>query len=190
MMEQSTLGTWIDGYLPSQRELEDLAHTYPQVQVPDRTPEVRGTTSWHRNGQLDLAGSIGAAIRDDFDRNRLPTGVQPVPCCMWLLQIDREPVDPRMTPAYEEYLADPHRGDYYHLVSIRDDCPVGEECLAKLLQDMHFRDRIREQYQDWERFRGNTQELLSHYVDIMAAPFLEVQRLLATGSSLVASAGP
>ena len=180
-------GTWIDGYLPGIDRMQELAGRYKHVPgtVPDYTLD--DAKLWT---QEQLFGSMAATFRGYFDRDKLPSGTRPAPCSMWLAQFSREPHDPRIKPLYEEWLADPRRDDYFHLISIHDECPVAEECLRNTLGKLEFESRSGDTYENNERFQDAVYELLTWYVDVMAAPWLEVHRQIAISSQKLATAGP
>jgi len=193
--ELSVDGTWIDGYLPTAEALRQMAESYRHMDDALLSPGEHGfhlAYERSKSGKLlpgDLAAGLAAAFRSKFDHDSLPPRDRPVPCCMWLFQSDRESHDPRMKPLYEEYLADPGRDDYYHLVSIRRECSADDECLQRVLDNLRFEQKSEDGYKNRERFLDSVRELLAHYVDIMAAPWLEIERLLQISTSSLARGG-
>lgn len=95
-----------------------------------------------------------------------------------------------MQTLFTEYSADPRKDDYYHLITIHDKCPVAEGCLQKVIKDLHFEPKLETTYIDHEHFVDVVHEVLTRYVGIMAAPWLEVERQLDAVSDSVISAGP
>lgn len=185
---ESMRGTWIDGYLPDIGEMRRLARLYRGLDTDERgLPGDYGfsqaTEGWSSE---DFFGSIASAVRDKFEHEKLSPDVRPTPCLMWLVHIDRPPSDPKMRPIYEEFLADPRRDDYYHLITIHKECPVEEGCLQQVMQDLHFSQKTETGYGDRERFTAAVRETLDRYVGIMASTWLEVERLLEAVSDKVA----
>lgn len=190
LTQLSCHGTWIDGYLPGIKEMKRLARLYRDLDVGEQgLPQMYGfsqaTDGWL---QEDYFGSIASALRARYHHENLSPDVRTAPCCMWLIKIDKEPSHPRIKPIYEEYKVDPRKENYYHLISIHDECPVEEDCLQQVMQDLHFESKLESDYIDQERFMGAVRKVLQQYVGIMAAPWLDVETHLDAISEGVASA--
>jgi hypothetical protein len=190
--QQSIHGTWVDGYLPGLDKMKQLAQKYRHLDVDQRGLPLeygfnQASEKWN---QEDFFGSIGSALRTDFDYKNLSPDVRPAPCCMWLMKIDKQPSEEEFVPLYQEHKAEPRKKDYYHLVTIHDQCPVAESCFQQVIQKLHFEPKLDTAYADKERFIDAVHKCLSHYVDVVAAPWLEVERHLNTVSSYVTSVGP
>jgi hypothetical protein len=192
VQQQSVVGTWMDGYLPPRQELRQLAQSYRglkkgRYKLPVECVLEPAPGTWT---EADIAGSIAATVRANFDYENLSADERPTPCNLWILQIDREPCDPRMKPIYAEFLADPRRERYYHLITIHEECSVEEQCLQEVLDNLGFRSKLQGSYADLAGFQRGVRELVDYYVGLMTAPFLEVQRLLGIASNKLVTGGP
>jgi len=171
--EQSIQGTWIDGYLQNRAEMKRLAQRYRELDAPEYG--FSGASEiWTRE---DYFRSMAEALRFRFDHDRLPAGVRPVPCDMWLLQITKN-ADPRVKPIHAEYQADSRKEDYFHLITIHDECPIAEDCLQKVVSALKFEPKPIRTYVDPDQFQEAVREVLAEYVDLTAAPWNEVKRRL------------
>lgn len=184
--------TWTDGYLPSLQEMRSLAARYKKLDIDEMGTCPYGFSqagpSWTRE---DFFSSMAAAMRNRFDAEELPGDVQPAaPCCMWLARFGIRPNDPSMESLYRETVADPRGDDYYHLIHIRDECPVGDRCTQTVVCNLHFEIKPKDAYADYERFARAASEILEHYLDIVSAPWQEVERLLQANASTAVSGGP
>jgi hypothetical protein len=178
--QQSTHGTWIDGYLPSIEKMKQLAQKYHHLDI-----DQQGLPLEYGFGQVseiwkeeDIFGAIASAMRAAFDYKNLPPDVRPAPCCMWLMQTNREPANEKTLPLYQEYLAEPRKADYYHLITIHDECPIAEACLQQVVRNLGFRPKPETTYVDKESFVDAVSESLTHYVGMIATPWLEVEEQL------------
>lgn len=185
-------GTWIDGYIPKRQEIERLARLYRGLDIDEQgIPRNYGfsqaTDVWLAE---DFFGGIASAIRDKFHHENLPPNIQPAPCLMWLIQTNKEPYEHKMLPLYEEYQADPRKENYYHLVTVRQECPAGEGCLQQVIKDLHFESKTESTYVDLKRFTDAVHELLDYYVDIVAAPWQQIKKHLRTISENINPIGP
>jgi len=97
---------------------------------------------------------------------------------MWFARMDKEPRNPKMLPLYEEHLADRRKEDYYHLITIHDECPVADDCLQQIIDDLCFESKPEMAYVDREHFRDTVQNILTYYVGIVATPQEEVKKHL------------
>ena len=190
--ELSIQGTWIDGYLPSVEKMRQLAQKYRHLDtdkhgLPLEYGFSQASDVWL---QEDYFGAIAAAIRTKFDYENLSPDVRPTPCCMWLMQINKEPSDRTVLPLYHEYSADPRKEDYYHLITIHDECPVAEGCLQQVVRDLCFEPKPKTAYTDQIGFVGSVHEILTRHVRTLASPCLEVERQLDSISDNVVSGGP
>jgi hypothetical protein len=179
-------GAWVDGYLPDLKGMQKIARLYRNLDTGEYGFSQAGET-WSRE---DFFGSIASAIRAGADRDQLPSDVQPAPCCLWLTKIGKRPTDSRMMPLYEETLADPRGSDYYHIVTIHEACPAENACLDRVIKNLHFEPKPETAYANPDEFRAAAREMLTRYLNIMAAPWLEVERLLELEGGSVTSGGP
>jgi len=179
-------GTWVDGYLPDLTGMRKLARLYRNLDTGEYGFSQAGKT-WSRE---DFFGSIASAIRTRADRDLLPSDVQPAPCCLWLTKVGKRPTDSRVMPLYEEALADPRGTDYYHIVTIHEACPAENACLDRLIKDLRFEPKPDTAYANPDEFRAAARDMLTRYLNIVAAPWLEVERLLELESGNVTSGGP
>jgi len=178
--------TWVDGYLPDLKEMRKIARLHRNLDTGEYGFSQAGE-AWSRE---DFFGSMASAIRTRADREQLPQDVQPAPCCLWLTKIDRRPTDPMIVPLYEEALADPRRTDYCHIVTIHEACPAENACLDRLIRDLRFELKLENAYAKPDEFRTAARDVLTRYLNIMAAPWLEVERLLEADCGSVTSGGP
>ena len=186
------VGSWVDGHLPGRQEMKQLAQSYHDLkksryQLPADCILDAASGIWT---EADIAGAIAATVRANFDYENLSADERPVPCNLWMLQIDREPHDPRMKPLYTEFLADPRKESYYHLITIHEECPAEEQCFQEVLDKLGFQVKPHKAYADLAGFQNGVHELLDYYVGLTAAPFLEIQRLLRIASNKVVTGGP
>lgn len=185
-------GTWVDGYLPGLPGMKELAGKYRHLDIEDNgTPGPYGFSQagdkWTRE---DFFGAIGSALRARFDHAELPDDERPAPCFLWLARFDKPATDVIVQPLYEETLADPRREDYCALIAIREACSVEGGCLQNVLRRVCFEPKADAAYADLARFSQAAGALLNRYLDIVAAPWLEVERLLGSVASSITSAGP
>jgi len=178
LSQLSFSGTWIDGYIPNTEEMKRLAKLYGYLDIgEDRLPKAYGFSQapeeWTNN---DYFTSIATAIRSSFDREKFSPITQPMPCGMWLIKIDNEPSDSKIRPIYDEYKVGPNKKNYYHLVTIHNECPVHESCLQKVMQDLHFDQKSDTEYIDPQGFQRAVHKLLYRCLSIMAAPWTEIER--------------
>ena len=129
--DQSFRGTWLDGYLPGIEKMKDLALKYKHLDYDEHGLPIEYGFSQLPDAwkQEDYFSVISSAIRTKYDHVTLPSDVRPVPCLTWLFQIDKQPWDTKLQPIFEEYAADPRRQDYFHIVTVHEECPVKEGCL-------------------------------------------------------------
>jgi len=160
----------------------ELAHQY--LDFIDFGVDGAGQVVSYSDGQAgavwqvgDLFVSMAGEIRTKTDHDSLPPGGRVVPCCMWLVRFDGEPSAPKIRSLYEEAMADPRRADYYHLITVHEDCPVEEECLQRVLGSLRFELKPDDTYADLTRFRDTTRGMLACYHSIMAAPWHKVGRV-------------
>jgi len=175
--ELSFDGTWIDGYIPNLEEMRKLARLYRDLDAGRDYGFSEASDDWLPE---DFFRGIASAIREKFHHGNHPCDIEPTPCLMWLIKTNKKPSDPKTLPLYEEYLADPRKENYYHLVTVHYECPVGEHCLQQVIEDLHFESKPESAYHDPERFAGAVQEVLDYYVKIMAAPWEQIKKHLCS----------
>jgi len=190
-MELSFHGTWIDGYIPGIEKMKRLVQRYRDLDrdlrgLPREYGFSQTTKGWT---QEDYFGSIASAIRDKFDRDNLPPDIRPTPCFIWLAKVDKKLYDPKMMPLYEEYRADPRKERYYHLITVHEECLVAEDCFQQVINKLYFETKPEAAYVNRTHFMSTVYKALTRFVEITAAPWLEVERQLEDAGNKVISAG-
>jgi hypothetical protein len=157
-------GTWIDGYLPGIQEIKAMIES-------GRHPSPYGYGQFHKQATpQDYCAAWTEDIRLNFDRENLTDGITVWPCFTWFVKIDKQPEDARAMPLYEEYLTDPRKEDYCHVIAIHGECPLEEDCLQHLIQQLNFELRPDTSYADPARFKGSVRQILADYVSVIGAP--------------------
>jgi hypothetical protein len=180
VVELSTQGTWIDGYLPGMEKIKQLVQKYQELDRDEQgIPMEYGFTQVNSGwSQMDYFASIATALRDEFDRKNVPDKGRAGLCFTWTVKIDKEPADNEALPLYEEYLADPKKDDYCHIISIHGECPVEENCLQHLIRQLNFELRPDSSYANPEKFKDSARQILTGYVNVIAAPQQQVRNHL------------
>jgi hypothetical protein len=175
--ELSFEGTWIDGYIPKLKEMKKLAQLYRSLDASGDYGFSAASDAWLAE---DFFSGIASAIREKFHHETSFHAVEPIPCLMWLIKTNKKPSEPKMLPLYEEYETDVRKENYYHLITVHRQCPVEEECLQRVIKDLHFESKLETAYSDPKRFTVTAQTALDYYVNIMAAPWQQIKNHLYT----------
>ncbi len=172
-MEVSFQGTWNDGYVPEMERLKHLARKYRELDLtPEGVPMQYGFSCDNKWSRVDYFASMASALRNMFHRKNVPADIQNKMCFSWVLKIDKKPTDERVMPIYEEYVADPRRDGYCHIINIHEahlyrKC---DRCIAHTFKQLDFEPKLRESYRNFEGFQEAVEQLLTEYVDIMGVP--------------------
>jgi len=163
-------GTWIDGYLPGMekmkqpvRKRQDLDRNKRGIPLDYNSKQVN--SAWSQMGHFS---SVASAIREKFDRENILAKSRPPMCFAWTAKVDKQPRDAKVLPLYEEYLTDPRRDDYCHFITIHGYCPIEEDCLRHLMQQLHFQSKPDNSYLNLERFKDSVYNILTDYVNTVA----------------------
>lgn len=177
VVELSFQGTWIDGYLPGIEKIKQLAQKYRDLDrdeqgIPMEYGFTQVNSAW---SQMDYFASMASAIREKFDRENVPAKSRSALCFTWAAKVDKQPRNAKALPLYEEYLTDPRRDDYCHFITIHEECPIEEDCLRHLMQQLHFQSKPDNNYRNPERFKDSVHQILTDYVNIIAVPQQQVK---------------
>ena len=175
-------GTWIDGYLPGMEKIRRLAQKYQDLDLTrEGVPMEYGFTSDNKTWlRMDYFASLASAVRDKFDRENVAAKKRFTPCLTWMVKIDKKPSDERALPLYEEYLADPRKDDYCHLINMHEEHLYREcdSCTKHLIEQLGFQVKPENSYQNFERFEDAAEQILTDYVNIIAVPQQHVDKHL------------
>lgn len=178
VVELSIQGTWIDGYLPGTEKLKHLIQKYRDLDLTQEgVPMEYGFTCDNRGwSRMDYFASLASAIRDNIDRENVPAKSRTGLCFTWAVKIDRKPSDERILPLYEEYLADPRRDDYCHIINIHEGHLYREcnNCIQHITQQLDFQSKPDSSYRNFESFQKAVEQLLTGYTNIIALPQRQV----------------
>lgn len=164
--ERGIVASWIDGYLPTRKELIDTIRKYNTRRYEFDMSRLKYEPEW-AYPRDEVFKSAAFLITSDFHAF---LGVDDCHsrCSIWLARLENTD-KPRLKNVAVETRSDERSQDYKHIISVHGS-DKAEECLAHLVKSVGFEVKLDSEYQNQAAFNEDRERILNQIIEVYTAP--------------------
>lgn len=164
--DRGIVASWIDGYLPTRKELIDTIRKYNTHRYEFSMSRLKYEPEWAYSRD-EVFKSAAFLITSDFHAF---LGVDDchARCSIWLARLENADQS-HLRNIVAETRANERPQDYKHIISVHG-ADKAEECLAHLVKSSGFEVKLDNEYQNKAAFDEDRECVLNRVIEVYAAP--------------------